>query len=150
MKKYTQGFTLIELLVVIAIIGILSSVVLVSLNSARNKGKESRVIASVQQIRTLAETAYNGSDYLGILSSANTVTTNGAGISATDPAAIQLVADVASQGGRIFAITNTGATQYAIFGSLVASTSNTAYFCISSNGSTQPASGTSTPTISCR
>ena len=32
MKQYKKGFTLIELLVVIAIIGILSSVVLVSLN----------------------------------------------------------------------------------------------------------------------
>src|SRR4051812_37000588 len=63
MKKYTKGFTLIELLVVIAIIGILASVVLVSLNTARIKAKDARAVADVQQMRTWLETQYNGSGY---------------------------------------------------------------------------------------
>ncbi|MBU0750499.1 prepilin-type N-terminal cleavage/methylation domain-containing protein [Patescibacteria group bacterium] len=46
-----RGFTLIELLVVIAIIGILSSVVLASLNTARQKGQTAAVEADLQSIR---------------------------------------------------------------------------------------------------
>ena len=55
-----KGFTLIELLVVIAIIGILSSIVLASLNSARNKGKDASATASMSSIRSSAEIYYNG------------------------------------------------------------------------------------------
>jgi prepilin-type N-terminal cleavage/methylation domain-containing protein len=47
-----RGFTLIELLVVISIIGLLSSVVLASLNSARVKANDARRISDLQQLQT--------------------------------------------------------------------------------------------------
>lgn len=58
-----KGFTLIELLVVIAIIGILSSVVLASLNSARTKARDTRRVADIKQIQIAMELYYdaNGS-----------------------------------------------------------------------------------------
>lgn len=50
-----QGFTLIELLVVIAIIGLLSTLAVVSLNSARGKARDARRISDVKQLSTIIE-----------------------------------------------------------------------------------------------
>ena len=49
--KNNKGFTLIELLVVIAIIGILSSTILASLNTARDKSRTARAQVDLKQLR---------------------------------------------------------------------------------------------------
>jgi len=59
MHKQNPGFTLIELLVVIAIIGILSSVVLASLNTAREKGANAARMSDVKSLETAMELYYD-------------------------------------------------------------------------------------------
>ncbi|MCX6730036.1 MAG: type II secretion system protein [Candidatus Portnoybacteria bacterium] len=54
-----RGFTLIELLVVISIIGILATIVLVSLGSARIKARSARRITDLNQIRIALEMYYS-------------------------------------------------------------------------------------------
>lgn len=57
-----KGFTLIELLVVVAVIGILSAVVLASLNSARNKAEMSAAKSELSSVRSEAEIHYTNND----------------------------------------------------------------------------------------
>lgn len=54
-KENSYGFTLIELLVVIAIIGVISGVVLQSLNSARVKSRDAARLATIDQIQKAFE-----------------------------------------------------------------------------------------------
>lgn len=54
-KKSSKGFTLIELLVVIAIIGVLASIVLASLNTARRKGRDAKRVGDIKNIQTALE-----------------------------------------------------------------------------------------------
>jgi prepilin-type N-terminal cleavage/methylation domain-containing protein len=73
--RHLKGFTLIELLVVVAIIGILSTVVLGSLNNSRGRASNGSIKSSLANARVQAELFYHtntsGLGYLGVCDSAN-------------------------------------------------------------------------------
>lgn len=77
MKSYRRGFTLIELLVVIAIIGLLSAVVLASLNSARTKGRDARRVADIKQLQLALELYYDANSAYPAAISTTTLVTPG-------------------------------------------------------------------------
>lgn len=60
-RSLARGFTLIELLVVIAIIGILSSVVVASLNGARKKARDARRVDDVKQLQLALDLYFDSS-----------------------------------------------------------------------------------------
>ena len=119
LKINKRGFTLIELLVVIAIIGILASIVLVSLNDARNKGYDTQIKSDISQIRTTIELCYDNMN--GTYAGCNNPGTNG-------------IADIEEPAcGLPYAITlNADDTGYAISGQLCSDT--TLFWCVDTSG----------------
>ena len=61
--RHHSGFTLIELLVVVSVIGLLASVIMVSLNSARVKARDSRRVADLRQMTIALELYFDDHGY---------------------------------------------------------------------------------------
>ena len=61
-QKKNKGFTLIELLVVIAIIGLLASIVLVSLGPARARARDAKRQSDIRQIGMAMEMCFDDPD----------------------------------------------------------------------------------------
>jgi general secretion pathway protein G len=107
-RKASFGFTLIELLVVIAIIGILSSVVLASLNSARTKARDTRRVSDLKQIQVALELYYDANSKYPTALTALVGNTGGASLAVlpVDPSGIALNTTSGSLGGYKYAINN--------------------------------------------
>jgi len=76
-KKKSKGFTLIELLMVVIIIGLLASVLLITVRNAIFKARDARIIAALGQIRTQAEIYFDNQTpptYAGLNNNATVLT----------------------------------------------------------------------------
>jgi prepilin-type N-terminal cleavage/methylation domain-containing protein len=106
-----KGFTLIELLVVIAIIGILSTLAVVSLNNARQKARDAKIVSDVKNMQTALELYFNDSGtYPGALTSGSVLSYASTTYMDAIPASPNLVHPYA----YTFSTTTTGAASYAI------------------------------------
>ncbi len=136
----SRGFTLIELLVVIAIIGILSSVVLASLNTARGKGADTAIKGNLAGIRTQAEIYYDGNSNSYGTQASSTITSStgvcgGAGIfsDANVTAALKSAMSQTGDTAKGYCVAN--GTYWSI--AVPLKTDNTSSWCVSSAGKAQ-------------
>jgi len=145
-----RGFTLIELLVVIAIIGLLSSIVLASLDTARAKGADAAVKGDLDSMRAQGELWYdsNSQTYAGLCADATTAGVQGGLKAAGTQTGATFQANAVGAAGKVTC--NSQATGWAAEAPLKTTTS--AFWCIDSTGksvSETASSLTTNTTVTC-
>lgn len=124
MNRSEKGFTLIELLVVIAIIAILSTIVLASLGTARQRARDTRAKSELSQMRAQAELFFTNSNTFegvcdtskneqGLLEMKESVGKNAGTVDCTDNAYAWAAAAAIKGDNDVFCADSTG---YAGFG----------------------------------
>jgi len=132
MKK---GFTLIELLVVISIIGILASIVMVSMSGATSSAKDARIKSAASQVRTIAELIDARDSSYGNLCASSTALNTSDAEYGTQLTVINT--DISDQGGSIDACYD--GTGWCFNAELASGD----YYCVDSDGRATTAATTS-------
>ncbi len=123
-NKKKRGFTLVELLVVIAIIGLLASIVFISLGGARKRARDARRQSDMRQVATAMEMYYSDQTIPAYPTAAASLQPNYLPIVPTDPLS----------GSAYTFVSNAGSVQsYCMYGTLEAPSATT-YVCASQKG----------------
>ncbi len=112
--SYNKGFTLVELLVVIAIIGVLSSVVVVSLNSARVKARDAKRLSDARNMATVLSIEATEGGTAAALTGC--VTADASVATCTGPGEVSQFSNMKdpSTSGTACTVTSSGTCQYSI------------------------------------